>query len=129
MRQGRLQRFVCLQLPLGYEHQGQRLLDHSALSEMMGRPGLVVVSYHDDKLPFYQEAVSVHPFVRSHYHWVPEYGVNAVCTILDLPPEATLTQRSMIYAVSVHPERPRSILARLNAALFDHAQRHSRRQA
>ncbi len=127
--QERLQRFVCLQLPVGYEHQGQRLLDHSALSEMMGRPGLVVVSYHDDKLPFYQEAVSVHPFVRSHYHWVPEYGVNAVCTILDLPPEATLTQRSMIYAVSVHPERPRSVLARLSAALFDHAQRHSRRQA
>ena len=127
--QERLERFVCLQLPVNYEYQGQRLLDHSALSEMLGRPGFVVVSYHDDQLPFYQEAVSVHPFVRSHYGWVPEYGVNAVCTILDLPPEATLTQRSMIYAVSVHPERPRSILARLHTAFLDHAQRHSRRQA
>jgi hypothetical protein len=127
--QERLQKFVCLQLPADYVYQGQRLLDHSALSEMLGRPGLVVVSYHDDTLPFYQEAVSVHPFLRSHYHWVPEYGVNAVCIILDMPPEATLSQRSMIYAVSVHPERPRSIFARLNRAFLDHAQRHSQRQA
>jgi hypothetical protein len=127
--QERLSRFVCLQLPADYSYQGQRLLDHSALADMLGRPGLVVVSYHDDQLPFYQEAVSVHPFVRSHYHWVPEYGVNAVCTILDMPPEGTLSQRSMIYAVSVHPERPRSILARLNKSFLDHAQRHSQRQA
>ena len=127
--QERLQHFVCLQVPDSYLYEGQRLLDHPALADMMGRPGLVVVSYHDDSLPYYQEAVSIHPFVRSHYGWVPDYGVNAVCTILDLPPEATLSQRSMIYAVSVHPERPRSILARLNGALLDHAQRHSRRQA
>jgi hypothetical protein len=127
--QDRLSKYVCLQLPEDYQYQGQRLLDHAALSEMLGRPGLVVVSYHNKDLPFYQEAVSVHPFLRSHYGWVPEYGVNAVCTILDMPPEATLTQRSMIYAVSVHPERPRSILARVHQAFFDHAQRHSQRQA
>jgi len=127
--QERLSRFVCLQLPEDYQYKGQRLLDHPALSEMLGRPGLVVISYHDINLPFYQEAVSIHPFMRSRYGWVPEYGVNAVCTILDMPGEATLSQRSMIYAVSVHPERPRSIFARLNQAFLDHAQRHSRRQA
>ncbi len=127
--QDRLSRFVCLQLPEDYQYQGQRLLDHPALSEMLGRPGLVVVSYRDKNAPFYQEAVSIHPFMRSRYGWVPEYGVNAVCIILDMAPEASLTQRSMIYAVSVHPERPRSVFARLNQAFLDHAQRHSRRQA
>ena len=125
----KLQRFVCLRLPADCQYEGERLLDHSALREMMGRPGLVIVSYHDDQLPFYQEVVSAHPLVGSHYRWVPGYGVEEVKTILDLPPDASLSQRSMIYAVRVHPERPRSVYARLHQALLNHAQRHSQRQA
>ncbi len=125
----KLKQFVCLKLPASYQYQGQRLLDHPALREMMGRPGLVVVSYHDEDLPFYQEVVSVHPLVSSRYHWVPRYGVDEVSAILDLPPEASLTQRSMIYAIRVHPERPRSVYARLHQAFLNHAERHSQRQA
>jgi hypothetical protein len=125
----KLQRFVCLKLPMDCQYDGKRLLDHPALSEMMGRPGLVVVSYHDDQLPFYQEVVSAHPLVGSRYSWVPSYGVEEAKIILDLPAEASLSQRSMIYAVRVHPERPRSVYARLHQALLNHAQRHSQRQA
>jgi hypothetical protein len=125
----KLKQFVCLKLPVDCQFNGKRLLDHPALSEMMGRPGLVVVSYHDDQLPFYQEVVSAHPLVGSRYHWVPSYGVEEVKTILDLPADGSLSQRSMIYAVRVHPERPRSVYARLHQAFLNHAQRHSQRQA
>src|SRR5262249_62359219 len=59
-----LSRYVCLELPVMYKYKGQRLLDHPALVDMLGRPGLVVVSYHDKKLSFNGEVVSAHPFVR-----------------------------------------------------------------
>ena len=127
--QRRLSRFVCLRLPISYKYKDERLLDHSALVDMLGRPGLVVVSYHDKELPFYGEVISAHPYVGSRYRWVPGYGTEELVTILDLPPTATLTQRSMIYAVRVHPARPRSILARLHPAFLRHAERHSQRQA
>src|SRR5262249_10706987 len=47
----RLANFVCLRLPADFKFKGERLLDHEALVEMMGKPGLVVASYHDEKLP------------------------------------------------------------------------------
>ena len=125
----RLSRYVCLRLPVSYQYKGERLLDHPALVDMLGRPGLVVVSYHDKELPFNAEVISAHPYVGSRYRWVPGYGAGEIKIVLDLPPTATLTQRSMIYAVRVHPERPRSIFARLHPAFFRHAERHSQRQA
>jgi len=125
----RLERFICLKVPASYQYKGERLLDHDALTEMMGRPGLAVVSLHDEDLPTNFHVISVHPFVRSRYQWVPDYGVEQVQTILDLPTKASLTQRSMIYAIRVHPERPQSVYAECHAAFLDHAKRHSARQA
>jgi hypothetical protein len=121
--------YVCLRVPESYKFQGQRLLDHPALGEMMGQPGLVVVSYHDKESPCYREVISAHPLVSSHYAWVPAYGADQVKAILDLPPTATLTQRSMIYAVRVHPEQPRSVHGACHPAFLGHARRHSTRQA
>src|SRR5262249_16653365 len=48
-----LNRYACLQVAESYKVQGERLLDHPALREMMGQPGLVVVSYHDKQLRAY----------------------------------------------------------------------------
>jgi hypothetical protein len=124
-----LNQYVCLQVPASYKLEGKRLLDHPALDEMMGKPGLVVVSYHDKELPSNQEVISAHPLVSSHYGWVPDYGVEEVKTILDLPSTATLSQRSMIYAIRVHPERPRSVYCSCHPAFLGHAKRHSTRQA
>ncbi len=125
----RLKNFVCLKVPASYEYRGQRLLDYDALSEMGGRPGLAIVCYSDPKLPSYNQVISAHPFVRSHYRWVPDYGPREVCVLLDLPPRLTLSQRSMIYALKVHPEQPRSVHAHGHAAFMRHAERHSARQA
>jgi hypothetical protein len=127
--QSRLAKFVLLRAPADYEFQGKRLLSHPALAEMLGKPGLAIVSLHDKDLPTFNTAISVHPLVGSRYGWVPGYGVNEIAAILDLPRDATLSQRSMIYAVSVHPERPRSILGLAHPGLLGHTQRHSLRQA
>ncbi|HLW68774.1 MAG TPA: hypothetical protein VKS79_25875 [Gemmataceae bacterium] len=125
----RLAKFVLLRVPADYEVQGKRLLNHAALAEMLGQPGLAMVSLHDKDLPTFNTAISAHPLVGSRYGWVPGYGVNEVAAILDLPADATLSQRSMIYAVSVHPERPRSVLGQPHPGILGHAQRHSLRQA
>jgi len=125
----RLRDYVCLRVPASYEYDGQRLLDHPALEGMMGKPGLAVVSFHDTDLPTYRQVISAHPLVGSRYGWVPGYGPSEIVTILDLPRTATLGQRSMIYAIRVHPERPRSILGKAHAAFLGHAARHSQRQA
>ncbi len=124
-----LNRYVYLEVPSTYEYRGTRLLEHAALGEMNGRAGLAIVSLHDPDLPSHQEVISAHPFVPSRYGWAPAYGFDQVRTILDLPAAATLSQRSMIYAVRVHPERPRSVYGAPHFAFLNHAGQHSLRQA
>src|SRR5262245_39891600 len=49
----RLEKFVCLRVPTDYKFDGKKLLDYPVLEDMLGKPGLVVVSYQDRKLPTY----------------------------------------------------------------------------
>jgi hypothetical protein len=125
----RLNNYVVLRVPASYEYKGKRLLAYDALEDMGGAAGLAVVSLHNEKLPTHNQVISAHPFVRSHYSWAPDYGSREVSGILDLPATATLTQRRMIYAVSIHPEQPRSVLGKAFSAFLNHAERHSARQA
>jgi hypothetical protein len=124
-----IKKFVLLKVSPNYVHQGKKLLSQPALAEMMGQSGLAIISMHDAKLGTHREAISVHPRTGSRYHWVPGYGADQVKIILDLPPTATLSQRSMLYALHVHPEAPRSIRGTWQPAFVAHAQRHSHVQA
>jgi hypothetical protein len=124
-----LKKFVCLRLGVSYKHDGKKLLDYPALADMAGKPGMAIVSMHDEKLAAHYQVISAHPLVPSRYRWVPTYGVEQVQIILDLPAKATVGQRSMIYAVRVHPERPRSVDGECHPAFLGHAESHSRRQA
>src|SRR5687768_7535861 len=74
----RLEQFVCLRLPVDAAFEGKKLLDYPVLADMMGRPGLVVVSYHERKLPTFATVVSAHPFVGSRYRWVPAFGTEQI---------------------------------------------------
>jgi hypothetical protein len=125
----KLAKFVCLKIPTDYKVADKRLLDYPVLTDMLGKPGLVVVSCHDKKLPTYLTVISVHPVTGSRYRWVPTYGAEQVKITLDLPATATLSQRSMIYAVRVHPEVPQSVFSTCHPAFLEHAQSHSQRQA
>src|SRR5205807_2665468 len=66
----RLADFVFVQVAVEHQFEGRRLLRHPALGDMLGRPGLAVVSLHDPDLATHGEVISVHPFVGSHYGWV-----------------------------------------------------------
>lgn len=125
----RLERFVCLKIPTSYKYQDKALLEYAALGEMLGKPGLAIISYHDDKLATHGYMISAHPLVASRYKWAPEYSADTIKIILNLPATATISQRSMIFAVSVHPEKPRSVQSEVHAAFLKHAEVHSQRQA
>ena len=125
----RLKKFVCVRLPLDYVYKGQRMLDREALAPMIKSPGICVVSRHDDHLPYHDQIISAHPLVSSEYRWVPALGERELAIILDLPDHATLSQRSLIYAITVHPDAPKSVKGLAHPALLNHAEKHSGRQA
>jgi len=120
-------RFVCVRVPETYvvEENGAKtkILDHPSLAEMEHRPGLFIVDYASTEADYYGQVVSQFPFLNGKPYSVEQMGI-----ILTLPP-GTLTQRTMVYAVRVHPERPRSILGRPDSFLFKEAEKHSAYQA
>lgn len=125
----RLKQFVCVRLPVDYVYKGEKMLDRPQLAEMHNKPGLAIVSRHDESLPYHDYLISAHPQMASRYRWAPTLGAKEICTILDLPPTATLSQRSLIYAITVHPDAPKSVLCNCHAATLEHAEAHSGRQA
>lgn len=120
---------VAVKLPLGYEVSvgGKRspLLGFEAFSDLNGRPGVVLVDYASRNEEYSGFVVSVLPLDNGkYYRFAPHYlGV-----MLDLPP-GTLTQRTMIFAVRVHPDGPASTRGRPNRTLFAEAREHSHHQA
>ena len=107
MRQ-KLQEFVCLRLPLDakvtVEGKDVVLLQHPTLSEMLGRPGMAIADFAHADPKLHGCIVSVFPLTGGMF-----YGPAEMQVILDLP-TGTLTQRTLIYAVRIHPERPASAL-------------------
>jgi hypothetical protein len=102
-----------------------RLLGHSSFSELRGGPGLAVIDMAHRQQPYYGHVVSAVPTVSGgYYQFRPEH----VPAVLDLPP-GTLTQRTMIFAVRTHPERPASTHGIADPVLLDEATSHSNHQA
>lgn len=122
-----LANYVRVRLPESaqVEVDGQQvpLLSQPMLSEMEGQPGLFIIDYASEGEKFYGEVVSQFPFLDGR-----AYTSQQMLAILTLPP-GTLTQRTMVYAVRTHPERPRSVLGRPDRYLFSEAEKHSEYQA
>ena len=123
----KLREFVCLSLPLdakvAMEGKDVVLLEHPTLREMLGRPGLAIADFAHAGPPLHGCVVSVFPLTGSMF-----YGPAEMKVILDLPP-GTLTQRTLIYAVRIHPERPASAQGRPDDRLLAEAESHSQYQA
>jgi hypothetical protein len=123
----RLGRFVLARLPLAAETRTEgkktRLLEHPGFAYMYGRQGVSVVDLANEKTPHYRHVVSAFPF-SPHKH----YDANRMATILDLPP-GTITQRTLIYAVRTHQERPASTDGNHSSILAGEAESHSQYQA
>jgi hypothetical protein len=123
----KLRDYVCVQLPLTAKItvQGKEivLLEHEAFHEMLGRPGIAIVDYRSSDPELRGTVVSTFPIAEGLW-----YTPERMAVILDLP-AGTLTQRTLIYAVRTHPDRPASADGELNPTLVEEAESHSRYQA
>lgn len=115
----RMQDFVTVKLPTNAkipgEEQEVELLKHPAFAEMLGLPGLAILDFAHKEAPYYGCVVSAFPFLPNL-----SYTSREMAVILDLPP-GTLTQRTLIYAVRIHPERPASANGTLDPNLVSEA--------
>ena len=123
----KLQSLVCLRLPLdakvALEGKDAVLLQHPTLREMQGRPGVAIADFAHAEAKLHGCIVSVFPLTGSMF-----FGPAEMKVALDLPP-GTLTQRTLIYAVRIHPEKPASALGQPDERLLVEAERHSQYQA
>ncbi|HZZ28049.1 MAG TPA: hypothetical protein VFE46_08610 [Pirellulales bacterium] len=125
----KLDSFILVKLPIDTQistkGQNIRLLDHGAFSELHKGPGLAVIDMAHEKAEYYSYVVSVLPFTPGKYY---RFRPSQIETLVGLP-EGTLTQRSMILAVRIHPEHPASTNGQENPVLLSEATSHSDYQA
>lgn len=121
--------YIAVELPTDHEVSigGERsqLIQHESFAELHGRPGVAIIDFAHDDEAVHGFVVSVLPLHDSRYF---RFDPRHLSVMLDLPP-GTLTQRTMIFAVRIHPEKPKSTLGRPNRELFSAAHDHSRHQA
>ena len=123
----KLEDYVCVQLPLAakitVDGKDVKLLEHPAFHEMLGRPGIAIVDFRSADPKLRGVVVSMFPITEKLW-----YTPRQMAVILTLPP-GTLTQRTLIYAVRIHPDRPASTDSELSADLLKEAQSHAQYQA
>ncbi|MFM7070286.1 MAG: hypothetical protein ACKO38_00625 [Planctomycetota bacterium] len=100
---------------------------HPAFAELRGRSGLAIVDLQSTGRSSYGRVISLVPAVGTG-DATRFPSVASVQVLLDLP-VGSLTQRTLIYAVRLHPERPRSTNGLSNPLLMEEAEKHSSYQA
>lgn len=102
-----------------------RLLDHGAFQELNHGPGFAIIDFAHREAEHYGYVVTSLPFTPGKfYKFRPEH----LPVVLQLPP-GTLTQRTLIFAVRIHPERPASTRGQIDPNLLTEAKSHSNYQA
>lgn len=99
------------------------LIEHPAFYEMLNTPGVAIIDFKHKDAAYYGDVVSVFPFLNKK-----PYTVEQTKAMLTLPP-GTVTQRSVIFAVRIHPDKPKSTDGEVNARLVEEARSHSQYQA
>ncbi|MBN2474183.1 MAG: thioredoxin family protein [Pirellulales bacterium] len=123
----RLKDYICVRLPVGatVEAEGEKtaMPRHRAFAEMRGRPGVAILDFVEPESDSYGRVVSTFPLVMGLSYTPAQMKV-----ILGLP-RGTLSQRTMIYAVRTHPDRPASTQGQIDTFLLEQAASHSAYQA
>ena len=120
--------YVLLKLPMDakiIDENGAEQSIHSlpGFEHMIGHPGLVVIDFECRNTPYYGEVVGILPFLRG----IPPTAAQTE-VFLELPP-GTLTQRTLIYAIRIHPDRPQSTNGEPAPAVMQAATEHALFQA
>lgn len=100
-----------------------RLLQDQSFYHMYQSPGVAIIDMAHREKPYFHCLVSAFPFDDDHF-----YGISKLKTILDLPP-GSLTQRTLTYAVRIHPEHPGSADGKVDTSLISYAEDHSQLMA
>jgi hypothetical protein len=108
---------------IGMEADGAGLVGDPALAEMRRGPGLFVVDYAHGE--FAGRIVSILPRTPGKYYRFSPAHVDELASL----PAGTLTQRSLILAVRLHPEHPQSTQGVCDPQLCREAAAHSSHQA
>jgi hypothetical protein len=127
--QRRLRPMVLVRLPGDYKSRSEnyqgRLVEHSSFAHLSGESGVVIIDLKHTGTPYYGKVVTALPFARGkYYRWR-----NSQLTVALGLPAGTITQRTMVWAVRIHPEAPASTAGRCNEVLEKAATRHSEYQA
>ncbi len=128
-QQDKLKSFDFVRLPLDAATSTGKdrtvLLQHPAFAELRGGPGVAILDFAHVDQPYYALVVSALPLTTGkYYRFEPEH----LPVLLDLPP-GTLTHRTMIFAVRIHPEAPASTSGDDDPVLTDEAASHCEYQA
>ncbi len=127
--QRRLRSMVLVRLARDYQSEADnyqgRLVDHSAFGDLTGRSGIAVIDLMHTGAPHYGTVVTALPFGSGKYY---RWRTSHLTVALGLPP-GTITQRTMIWAVRIHPESPASTAGHCHSALAEAAEEHSTYQA
>lgn len=123
----KLETYVRVKIPIDtrivIDGKKVTLIEHGAFSEMLGNQGVAILDFVDKNSGRHGDVVSAFPLTKRY-----NYSVDQTKVILDLPP-GTLTQRTLIFAVRTHPDRPESTDGETNPILIEEAKLHSRHQA
>ncbi len=121
-------RYIAAKLPLDAERAAQgegkplALLDHAVFAELQHAPGLAIIDLTEPEGPHYRHVVSIYPFTSA------PITAEKLSVLLDLP-RGTLTQRTLIFAVRTHPDRPASADSHLSPLLMRETESHAVLQA
>ncbi len=100
-----------------------QLIGHSTFAELRGEPGLAVIDFEDPDDDWYGFVVSIYPLSLPKALAKPH-----LLALLSLP-KGSLTQRTLILAVRIHPEGPASTDGTLLTTLARESESHSLHQA
>jgi hypothetical protein len=102
-----------------------RLVDHPSLAELRRGPGIFVVDHAHAQEGLAGRVVSILPRTPGKYYRFDPGHVDELASL----PAGTLTQRSLILAVRIHPDGPLSCSGACDPVLSREATAHSDHQA
>lgn len=125
----KLNKVVLCRVPIDVEidsaGKSKKLLAFGAFRELHNGPGFVLIDLTNRDAPYYGSPVSVLPLHSGKYY---RWSAQGLAVALDLP-AGTLTQRTLIWSVRMHPEKPQSTGSEFNPHLADGAAQHASYQA
>lgn len=121
------EKYVLTQVPLSYEAsvggKPLKLAQHPSFAELGQQPGIAVIDFANPKSQYFGHVISIYPVSLP-----AATSVRSLKALLTLP-EGSLTQRTLILAVRLHPEGPASTEGTWLTSLAKETESHSKYQA